>query len=243
MRYEPHAGRELTLAEPEGQGEDAYIPDFGDLGPQSRRAYFKLESLIVTGILKPGQSLSEQGLSQRLGVGRTPVREAIQMLVRDNLILVVPRRGTFVREITPEEQLMLLEVRRPLELLVVRRAATLATEHERDRLATLFDRSVDVAAHSGYAAAMPYVRDYYLALCAAAKHPFLARTLPPLCSASRQFVFNCAETEILGVVKMKHDTVARFVISGRSTEAEKATHDYIDHLEFLTREFGSKPYS
>jgi len=58
----------------------------------SDRAYGDLEAMIVTLQLPPGSAVSEAALSQRLGIGRTPIREALQRLARERLITILPRR-------------------------------------------------------------------------------------------------------------------------------------------------------
>src|SRR5690348_17748309 len=66
--------------------------------------------MIVTLQLSPGTILSEQALAQRLKIGRTPIREALQRLARDGLVVIMPRRGIMVSEINLRLQLRLLEV-------------------------------------------------------------------------------------------------------------------------------------
>ena len=57
------------------------------------RAYGDLEELIVTLKLPPGSAVSEAALSVRLGIGRTPIREALQRLARERLVTILPRKG------------------------------------------------------------------------------------------------------------------------------------------------------
>src|SRR4051812_44405337 len=101
------------------------------------QAYQQLEELITTLKLPPGTVLGEQGLVQRLQIGRTPIREALQRLARDGLVVVLPRRGILVSEINVRTQLRLLETRRVLEHLIVRLAAERATAEERKAIAEL----------------------------------------------------------------------------------------------------------
>ena len=75
------------------------------------RAYGALEELIVTLKLPPGSAVSEAELSERLRIGRTPIREALQRLARERLVTILPRRGIIVSEINMRSQLRLLEVR------------------------------------------------------------------------------------------------------------------------------------
>ena len=107
-------------------------------------AYAHLEEMIVTLKLRPGATVSEGELSVLTGIGRTPIREALQRLAREKLVSILPRRGIVVTEINVGSQLKLLEVRRELERLIARSAARRATPQERERfgeLARRFEKS------------------------------------------------------------------------------------------------------
>ena len=106
-------------------------------GTLTDRAYGELEEMIVTLQLAPGTVLSEQALALRLKIGRTPIREALQRLARDGLVVIMPRRGIMVSEINLRLQLRLLEVRRELERLMASLAAERATPEERAEFAEL----------------------------------------------------------------------------------------------------------
>src|SRR5688572_33075735 len=101
------------------------------------RAYTGIEELIVTLQLAPGSTVSEAMLSERLGIGRTPIREALQRLARERLVQILPRRGVIVSDINVKAQLRLLEVRREVERLVARSAARRASPEERAPVAGL----------------------------------------------------------------------------------------------------------
>ncbi len=82
------------------------------------QAYRAIEEEIVTLRLRPGTILSEQLLAQRFKIGRTPVREALQRLANEGLVIILPRKGILVSDINPREQLLVLEVRREIERLL-----------------------------------------------------------------------------------------------------------------------------
>ena len=67
------------------------------------QAYNRLEEMIVTLELAPGAVLSEQALSADLGIGRTPIREALQRLALEGLVLVLPRKAIIVTDTDPQE--------------------------------------------------------------------------------------------------------------------------------------------
>ena len=93
-----------------------------------------LRQAILRGELKPGERLMEIALSQRLGVSRTPVREAIRMLEQEGLVIMIPRKGAQVAEISEKDLKDVLEVRLGLEELAVRIACQRITEEELEEL-------------------------------------------------------------------------------------------------------------
>src|SRR5262245_3661877 len=79
-----------------------------------------LRRAIVSGLLQPGEALSETVLAQRFRVSRTPVREALKQLERERLVDIVPRVGTYVRKATGDEVLEALVVKEVLEGVAAR---------------------------------------------------------------------------------------------------------------------------
>ena len=98
-------------------------PDVADLRSQSEQAYDAIRELIVTLELPPGSLVDERDLMARLGLGRTPVREALRALAQEKLIEVYPRRGMFVTPVDARDLAALSEVRGVLEPFAARLAA------------------------------------------------------------------------------------------------------------------------
>ena len=89
-----------------------------------------LRQAILRGELKPGERLMEIQLANKLGVSRTPIREAIRKLELEGLVLMIPRKGAEVAEITEKSLRDVLEVRRALEELSVQLACEKITKEE-----------------------------------------------------------------------------------------------------------------
>ncbi|MEI3198941.1 MAG: GntR family transcriptional regulator [Lachnospiraceae bacterium] len=105
-----------------------------------------LRQAILRGELQPGERLMEIQLAQRLGVSRTPVREAIRKLELEGLVLMIPRRGAEVAEITRQDLEDVLEVRAALEELAVKDACEHITDEQLQDLkkaANEFKRSLE----------------------------------------------------------------------------------------------------
>lgn len=101
---------------------DAFQLQINEYLPLRDVVFQTLRQAILRGELKPGERLMEIHLAQKLGVSRTPVREAIHKLELEGLVLMIPRKGAVVAEITLRDLEEVLEVRMALEELAVRSA-------------------------------------------------------------------------------------------------------------------------
>ena len=111
----------------------------------SEAAYNRLRSMIVRLEFAPGDVLREDDLREQLGIGRTPIREALQRLEREHVVKVVPRQGIFVTGIDVSELSMLFETRSVLEPYAARLAALRGTDESWDAMEEALDRTVDAA--------------------------------------------------------------------------------------------------
>ncbi len=93
--------------------------DMNEFLPLRDVVFNTLRKAILTGKLKPGERLMEVHLANRLGVSRTPIREAIRKLELEGLVIMIPRRGAEVARITEKSLKDVLEVRRTLDALSV----------------------------------------------------------------------------------------------------------------------------
>lgn len=120
------------------------LPDLPTYAPHrpapaslSEKAYHLIRDRIVSLRLRPGSMVNERALTHELGLGRTPVREALRRLADENLVEVYPRRGIFVSNIEARDLASISEVRAELEGFAARLAAMRATPAERSVCETL----------------------------------------------------------------------------------------------------------
>jgi len=104
---------------------------------QGERAYLLIRDQIITLKLAPGSVIEEARLREELGLGRTPIREALQRLAHENLVTFVPHRGTFVCDINLTDLHRLTEVRVELEGYAARLAADRAGAADRTLMKAL----------------------------------------------------------------------------------------------------------
>jgi DNA-binding GntR family transcriptional regulator len=201
------------------------------------RAYRELEELIVTLELPPGTVLSEQTLAQRLNIGRTPIREALQRLARDGLVVVLPRRGILVSAINLETQLRLLDVRRELERLQARRAAEHATQAERAEFADIARGMLQAASSNDDKGFMRLDRRFNTLVSQAAHNEFAARAMGLLHGLSRRFWYqHYKQVADLPLAARLHAEVAEAIAERKATAAAKASDKLVDYIESFARQ-------
>jgi DNA-binding GntR family transcriptional regulator len=200
------------------------------------QAYNRLEEMIVTLELAPGAILSEQALSADLGIGRTPIREALQRLAREGLVLVLPRKAILVTDTDPRKQLLVLEVRRELERLLARAGAERASLAERARFQAIADGMEAAAVDSDDIAFMRLDRELNALLVQAAHNEYAARAMHFLNGHSRRFWYlHYKQAADLPKIARLHADEARAIAKGRADRAAAASDRLIDYVESFTR--------
>lgn len=146
-------------------------------GPQGQGAYRRLLEDIRSGALAPGARLRETDLAERLGISRTPVREAIRQLEADGLVVHLPRQGATIRSLDHAEVVELYEMRIVLEGTAARLAARAASDIELAELAAL---NTELAQAPAGPQARELNRVFHRTLIEAARNRFLIKAMSAL---------------------------------------------------------------
>ncbi len=202
----------------------------------TEQAYNRLEEMIVTLRLAPGAVLSEQTLANELGIGRTPVREALQRLSHEGLVLVLPRKAIIVTDTDPRRQLLVLEVRRELERLLARTSAERATDAERERFLAIADGMGAAALANDDIAFMRLDREMNTLLTQAAHNEYASRSMRFLNGHSRRFWYlHYKEAADLPKCARLHAEEARAIARGQGIRAMAASDELLNYVEDFTR--------
>lgn len=200
------------------------------------RAYRQIEEMIVTLQLAPGQVLSEVELTEDLGIGRTPVREALQRLASEGLVQVLPRRGILVSDINLSRQLLLLELRREVERLCAGKAAKRASPEERESFAELARGLYQSADARDATAFMRLDRDFNQALLRGCHNEFAESAMRRMQGLTRRFWFqHWREALDLERCARLHGDVAAAIADGDETGARDASDRLSDYIVEFTR--------
>jgi DNA-binding GntR family transcriptional regulator len=199
------------------------------------QAYRNVEELTLTAELAPGTWITETAIAERVGLGRTPVREAIQRLAHHGLVEIVPGRRLRIADIDVREQLLIVELRREIELLLVRRAMRFATPMERAELTTL---ALAIRASLGREDPTEFFQldlDLKLLLLRCAKHRFVGDAIRPLWSASRRFSRIYSTSEHVAIFGGMLGRLIRAIVDSNETEALQSTIERMDYLDRFAR--------
>jgi DNA-binding GntR family transcriptional regulator len=209
----------------------------GRPGTLADEAYRRLEEMIVTLELKPGELVSEAGLCTSLGIGRTPIREALQKLQAEHLVVILPKRGAMIAEIHIEQHLLALEVRRALEQVVAARAARLSTEHHRARFIALAEQMEQAAGRNNDREFLELDREFHALLTEAARNQFATAALGPLQALSRRYWY-MHQRKHQDIVRSAalHAAVMRAVAAGDGRGAMEAIDELLAYADAVTRE-------
>jgi len=202
----------------------------------TEKAYRALEEEIVTLRISPGTVVSEAMLSRRLGVGRTPIREALQRLARELLVVIMPRRGIVVSEIDPIRQLRLLEVRREIERLLARSAAKRATQLQRTLFRETANGMDQAARNADDIAFMRLDRAFNLLVLDAAGNEFAASAMSLMNGLSRRFWYmHYKQAADLPLAARLHAAIACAIADGDPDTAGTRSDSLIDYIQNFAR--------
>lgn len=187
-------------------------------------AYRAIEEKIVTLELAPGAVVTEQALGEMLGIGRTPVREALVRLKQDHLVTVLPRQGIRVEPLDTVHTLMAIELRHMVEALIVQRATRLSNEVERRRFRRLADTIEGAAEARDLIAFMRADRAFNDLVAQCAQHPVAARVVAPLHAVTRRlgYVFALRSGRGLDRTGPGHAGLMRAIADGDGAAAQAA---------------------
>lgn len=188
---------------------------------QSRLAYRRLESLIVTLKLAPGTLVTEKELIALSGLGRTPVREAIQKLEWQGLMEVRPRAGLMITALNAAHPAMVMEARRQLEPLAARLMAHNISPAMREKLIDCARRMTECSVtddRDGFLSADKVFDEIIEETC---PNPFISQALSSLQTHSRRYWFASATQHSLEQSVDLHVRVIRALLQGNAAEAEK----------------------
>lgn len=223
--------RGVTLRLAADRRQEAAATVAGGSGPSlAETAYRRLEEAIVTLSLRPGAALTEAQLIDLVGLGRTPVREALIRLAQQGLVEVLPRKGVVVAGINAIDIMAALDAREVLERLIAAEAARRASPAERIAI-------VETAGAMRAAAEAGDARDYMqldkeldATVAMAARSPYATRAVEPLQALIRRAWYHFERQDDLIPAAQHHVAFAQALATADPDAAMAASDRLMSHL-------------
>jgi len=198
---------------------------------QSELAYQRILERIVSLDMAPGSVVNEARLRDELGIGRTPIREALQRLARENLVRSIPHRGTFVTDVNITDLARITEVRVVLEAHAARLAAEKLAAADRDMVEELLD-----LLGRGYVTdqrdLMQLDRQIHRTIYHAARNPFLEATLERYFNLSLRLWYLVLDRDVrLREAVDEHVELLRAILAGDGELAETIMRKHVTGFE------------
>jgi DNA-binding GntR family transcriptional regulator len=216
-------------------------PRLAEAGSLADRAYVAIRELIVTLQLPPGSAIREPELVARLGIGRTPVREALRRLALERLVEVYPRRGMFVTTVDVRDLARLCEVRAVLEPEAARLAAERATRRDLEEFAALIEE-LHVPRRRDDPALMELDERIHRTIYRTTHNQLLEETLDWYYThALRIWMLALHRTEALRGAVLEHAELLEAIARGNGARAATLMREHVEHFESAMHDALAEP--
>ncbi|MFF4961679.1 GntR family transcriptional regulator [Streptomyces sp. NPDC001222] len=204
----------------------------------AERAYRAIRDRLVMLEIRPGAPINEEQLAQALGVGRTPVREALKRLQYERLITTYPRRGTFATDVNITDLAHISEVRQELEPLAAAQAARRATASDRTALRALRRQLAAADPRRQHAVDLMHLDlQVHRAIYAATHNPYLEDTLIRHDNLATRIwcLFVDRLSDMAGHVG-EHGPLIDAIVAGHPEKAARLARSHVEGFERAIRE-------
>lgn len=209
--------------------------------PLREIVYEELKRQILMGEITPGTRMMEVELAEKMGVSRTPVREAIRKLEKEGMVAIEPRRGAYASDISIKDMLDVLEVRQDLEGMAAAMAARKVTEDEKKAF---------IKANTAYMEAVKSGDTEEIIRCDEVFHKLIGdfsgnKTLNQLLSQVQELALRFRylyydDFSRYEKMPMEHEEIEEAILSGDSRKARIVAEEHIDNLKKFVTEKGEK---
>src|SRR5699024_10778638 len=194
----------------------------------SDRAYRVLLDQLIMLDIQPGEPIIEKQLADELGVGRTPLREALKRLESDHLVVTYPRRGTFASQVDVTELAHVSEVRQALEPLAARRAAEIHGGAMRQQLLGVLMELKRRNPNQWQRARLAYALSVQRRMYPVGRSERLSETLIRLDnSPTRMWAAWSDRLPALHEHIIEHTHLIKHIVAGESDEAERHAAEHV----------------
>lgn len=195
-------------------------------------AYARIKEKIIALELPPASLIDEGSLAQELDLGLTPVRQALRRLAMENLVLILPRRGTLVADLNLSDLHKIFEMRIELEALAAQRAAERITADQLHAMGALMTTSEPLLESNDKTQLLEVDHQLHALIAQAAHNEFLAETLDRLYSHIRR-LWNLSLDRVTGLADgvREHDEILAAIRAGDGERAAALMRAHVQRFQ------------
>ncbi len=195
-------------------------------------AYRRIKDKIIALELPPASLIDEAYLADELGVGLTPVRQALRRLALENLVVILPRRGTMVADLNFSDLQKIFEMRLELEALAAQLAAMRATPDQLNEMATLLNEAQTLVASQDNQKLIELDRALHALIARCAHNEFLEQTLDWLyCHVLRLWYITLRQMDVLSEAMDEHRQILDALKMGDGEHAALIMRAHVRHFQ------------
>jgi DNA-binding GntR family transcriptional regulator len=203
------------------------LPNIQPPQPLAELAYERLKDSIASGRLDPGEILTENYLAEKLGISRTPTREALLKLSAEGLVTYIPRRGVMINEFNRRDVEEIHELRLALELAVIDTIAQNPSRYDLKGVRRYLKDQARAQKQNDYDAASEANRDFHLELCRLTNNSRMLAILENI-SIITMAVGARVMQQREGKSAGEHRIILNHIAAGRASAARKAMADHLN---------------
>ncbi len=197
-----------------------------------------LRNAILAGELKPGERLMEVTIADQLGVSRTPVREAIRKLEKESFVIMIPRKGAYVADLTKKDIMEVLEIRKELEGFAAALAAERMTLTEKESLGRIVERFNESLINMDKKSMIESDNEFHSAIFEATKNQRLINIIYDLHDQFQRFrliYFN--EFNNFKEIQASHNRIFDAIIKQDGKNARLEAENHVESIKILVNKW------
>lgn len=200
---------------------------------QRHQAYEKIKEAIVTLRLEMGKTLNEQELCNQFDLGRTPMREALQLLESEGLVVIIPRKGVYVSYVSIDDFQKIFEARIMLEMYCISEAAEKMSDAEILRLKSLLNDAGQLVEALDIDGLLKVDREIHMGIVKSLENRYIEQIANQVYNLVTRMWFLSFKTRTQDELRrslMSHEKILEKLAARDANEAQKANREHLDEF-------------
>lgn len=214
------------------------LPQIKSKGSLTEKTYNTLKRAILDLDLEPGELLTEEELSEQLGVSRTPLRAALSKLEYENLITVIPGRGTYVSELSIDYMEDIFDVREVIDMLSVKLAAERRTDEDIKEMHFLIEQQEQLLQYEEVDVKqfMKLDIEFHCVISRATNNEILKRLTLELVESYNRYILVAPFLDRANTIVSEHKRIIEAIKEGDGEKAAKIVQNHISDIRESLKE-------